>query len=79
MEYHINFCGSAPSASAIEDIVREVDPAAMVDIGQGAATLRIAASIGVGELAALVSRAGIAVAPSQVVQLPSICCGGCSG
>lgn len=79
MEFHIRFCGSPPAADAIEEIVRSVDPAAMVDIGPGTDTLRIATAIDVVELAALVSQAGIEVAPSQVVRQPSICCGGCSG
>ena len=79
MEFHISFCGPAPAADAIEEIVRSVDPAAMVDVGPGADTLRIAASIDAVELAALVSQSGIEVAPSQVIRQPSTCCGGCSG
>jgi hypothetical protein len=79
MEFHIRFSGAAPAAEVIEEIIRTVDPAAMVDIEPGTDTLRIAASVDAVELAALVSQSGLAVAPSQVVRLPSICCGGCSG
>ena len=79
MEFHIRFSGSAPAPEVIEEIIRNVDPAAMVDIEPGADTLRIAASVDAVELAALVSQSGLAVAPSQVIRLPSICCGGCSG
>jgi hypothetical protein len=79
MEFHIRFSGAAPAPDVIEDIVRTADPSAMVDIEPGTHTLRIAASIDAIELAALVSQSGLAVAPSQVIRIPSICCGGCSG
>jgi hypothetical protein len=39
----------------------------------------VAASVDATALIALVNQAGYAVAPDQVIQLPSICCGGCSG
>jgi len=78
MEFHIRFSGAVPAAGAIEDIVRSVDPAAMVDTDEATGTLRIATSIGAVELAALVTRGGLAVAPSQLLRLPSVCCGGCS-
>jgi hypothetical protein len=79
MEFHIKFSGTAPDPGVIEDAIRAVDPSALVDIEPGADTLRIAASVDAVELAALVSQSGLVVAPSQVIRLPSICCGGCSG
>lgn len=79
MEFHIAFSGTAPDPARIEDAIRSVDPSAMVDIEPNADTLRIAASMDVVELAALISMAGFAVAPSQVTRIASICCGGCSG
>jgi hypothetical protein len=79
MEFHIKFSGSAPDPEVIEDAIRAVDPAALVDIEPAADTLRIAASINAIELAELISQTGFEVAPSQITQLASICCGGCSG
>jgi hypothetical protein len=79
MEFHIRFSGSAPDPDIIEDAIRSVDPSALVDIDPASDTLRIAASVSVKELVALIGRTGLPVAPSQVTQLPSICCGGCSG
>ena len=79
MEFHIKFSGSAPDPEVIEDAIRMVDPAALVDIEQATDTLRIAASVNAIELAELISQAGFVVAPSQVTRIASICCGGCSG
>jgi hypothetical protein len=79
MEFHIKFSGSAPDPEVIEDVIRTVDPSALVDIEPATDTLRIAASVDAVELAALISQTGFAVAPSQVTRLASICCGGCSG
>ena len=79
MEFHIKFSGSAPDPEVIEDVIRTVDPSALVDIEPATDTLRIAASIDAAELASLISQTGFAVAPSQVTRLASICCGGCSG
>jgi hypothetical protein len=75
MEFHIRLSGSAPDPDIIEDAIRSVDPSALVDIDPASATLRIAASVSVKELVALIGRTGLPVAPSH----PSICCGGCSG
>ena len=79
MEFHISFSGTAPDPELIEEAIRTVDPSAMVDIEPAADTLRIAASVNIVELAALISTTGFQVAPSQVTRIASICCGGCSG
>lgn len=79
MEFHITLSGAAPDPAVIEDAIRTVDPAALVDIDPASPTLRIATSVDSRQLLALIGRAGYPVAPHQVTQLPSICCGGCSG
>ena len=79
MEFHIQITGPAPDPGAIEDAIRDLDPAALVDIDPSASTLRIATSVGAQQLVSLITQAGYPVSPAQVRQLPSICCGGCSG
>ncbi len=79
MEFHIQITGPAPDPGVIEDAIRDLDPAALVDIDPSAPTLRIATSVGAQQLIALITQAGYPVSPAQVRQLPSICCGGCSG
>lgn len=84
MELHINMI--VPTADrrpeAIEQANGAVDPA-VIDIDPAGPALRVATStstsIDANELVALLAQAGCPVAPHQVVQLPSICCGGCSG
>ncbi len=79
MEFHVQFSGPAPDASVLEDAIRDVDPSALVDIDPASPTLRVATSVDARQLVALFSQAGYPVTPGQVTQLPSICCGGCSG
>ena len=42
-------------------------------------TLRLAGAFTAVDVVVMMSQAGYPVSPQQVEQLPSICCGGCSG
>jgi hypothetical protein len=79
MEFHVEFSGPAPDANRIEDAIRAVDPSVLADIDPASSTLRIATSVGARALIELLGSAGHPVLPEQIRQLPSICCGGCSG
>ncbi|MGV8932250.1 MAG: hypothetical protein ACOH1R_09130 [Luteimonas sp.] len=78
MEFRIRMMGAAPDIDTIEDALRVIDPAALADV-DGSGLLRVAAMMDAAQLAASLSQAGYPVAAHQVTQLPSICCGGCSG
>ena len=79
MEFHIRLTHPIADLAMIEDAIRTLDPAAQIDIDKPGQKLRVAAYVEGAELVSLLSRAGYPVDPLQVVQLPSICCGGCSG
>lgn len=79
MEFHIRLYGPAPDPGVIEDAIRAIDPAALADIEPRTHTLRVATSVDAACLIALLGQAGYPVALHQVTQVPSICCGGCSG
>jgi hypothetical protein len=79
MEFKIEITGPAPDPRVIEDAIRAVDPAALVDIDPDGQALRVAALVGTHELVELITQAGYRVDSAQVRQLPSTCCGGCSG
>lgn len=79
MEYHIPVCTPLAAFGAIDDAIRDADPAALVDIDPAGTTLRISTLLPRARVAGLVTAAGYPVEPAQVRQLPSICCGGCSG
>lgn len=78
MEYRINAAGSI-DPGAIEDAIRAVDPAAMVDLDPTGQVLRVATSLGDAGLVALLAGAGYPLSPQQLEHVPSQCCGGCSG
>ena len=79
MEFHIEMAEPAAALGTIENALLDVDPMAVVDIDPTGKILRVSASLTAAQLLELVHTSGHALAPRQVVQLPSICCGGCSG
>lgn len=79
MEFHIDMTGLSPDLSAIEEAIHAVDPAALVDVDTAGDTLRISAWLDGAGLLLLINQAGYRVAHDRVSQIPSTCCGGCSG
>lgn len=79
MEFHVQLAGPLPDREAVDEAILAADPAAVIDIDAAGQTLRVAASVDADELIRLLGRAGYPVSTAQVRQLPSICCGGCSG
>ena len=77
MEFHIAITGRTVDIERIEASVGAVDPAVVVDAD--ATTLRVAAAVSTGELAALLRAAGLDVTPAAIQPQPSVCCGGCGG
>ena len=78
MEFHVTM-PDAIDPGAIEQAIRAVDPAALVDIDPMGHNLRVAATVDIDELIALFGKAGHTVRRDQVAQAASFCCGGCSG
>lgn len=79
MEFHIDMTGKTPDMDAIETAIHAVDPAALVDLDMASRTLRVSAWVDAAQLLLMVNQAGYAVKQDQVCQIPSTCCGGCSG
>lgn len=79
MEFRIELGNAAADVGAIDKVIRAVDPAASVDMDSTSTTLRVAAALDAFDLVRLLNQAGCPVAPRQVRQLPSVCCGGCGG
>ena len=79
MEFHVRLGGAEPDMATIEQVLLDVDPSAVVDIDATGALLRIATSLDVVRLLAVMRGAGMPLDADAVRQLPSICCGGCNG
>lgn len=79
MEYHIRLTNPVVDLARIEAEFLAVDPSAQIDIDKSGQHLRVAAHVEAPELVSVLDRAGYPVLSHQVVQLPSICCGGCGG
>lgn len=81
MEFHIELTVPAPDLDldAIEQAIGTLDPSVLVDVDPSGRMLRVATSIDGAQLVALLGQAGYPVSADRVTQLPSICCGGCSG
>jgi hypothetical protein len=79
MEFHIALVDGAPSPELVQDALFDVDPGAVVDLDMSGLVMRISASTTVEEVLAVLQQTGWQLTGKAVVQLPSICCGGCGG
>lgn len=79
MEFHVRLFRPIADLASIEFAIQAVDPAALLDIDPASETLRIATGLDAAELATLIGRTGYRLDAEQVIQLPSVCCGGCGG
>lgn len=78
MEFHIVSADMPANLDAIQAILSDVDPLAVVDLDR-AGVLRVSAETSAAGLVELLQRAGHPVRPSQVLEVPSFCCGSCGG
>ena len=78
MEFSLR-TAAAPDLAAIERHLLALDPAALADLEPGGTAVRISTAATGAELLACLRRSGLAVAADDLVQRPSVCCGGCSG
>lgn len=79
MEYVLRLPVPEPDLAAVERALGALDPAAAVDLAEGGRALRIATWATPAEVLAGLRSAGVDAGDDALVQLPSICCGGCSG
>jgi hypothetical protein len=79
MEYRIELFGPLPAPETVSALLEREDAAAIADFDKDARVWRISTSLASNELLALFARVGCRVAPAQLIPLPSVCCGGCSG
>ncbi|MEO7066531.1 MAG: hypothetical protein ABI114_06455 [Rhodanobacter sp.] len=79
MEFHIVVTDACPGPEVIQDAMFEIDPNAVADLDMSGLILRISSYVPVTDLCEVLRHTGWNVAPEQVTQLPTICCGGCGG
>jgi len=79
MEFQVRLDRPIREPEAIEAAIRDFDPAATVAIDPFDGWLRVASWIDASNLLVLLRESGHAVEFWQVTQLPSVCCGSCSG
>lgn len=79
MEFHIECDAAMPDIGVIEEALLDQDPAAVVDLDATGQTVRLATWIESPQLLALLGGVGWAIRQERIVQLPSVCCGGCGG
>lgn len=79
MEYRLELPQAAASVATVTTELLREDPAALADVDDSGQVWRLSTSLPTHALLAVLSRAGLWVAPGQLSLLPSTCCGGCSG
>ena len=79
MEYHISLNPMPSAIEAIEQSLRALDPSALVDVDPLQPMLRVATMLESADVMQQLEQAGFPINANQLYQVPSICCGGCSG
>jgi len=79
MKFNIRTNGRAVNLASVEQALLSVDPAAMIDLDGLNNVLRVSTYLDGAGLQGLFTDAGFPVPLGDVEQLPSECCGGCSG
>ncbi len=79
MEFHVALDGMHPDAGRLEDALLAQDPAAVLDLDAEGTLLRVSTWLPAGDLLEVLASAGCPVPEARLRQLPSVCCGGCSG
>ena len=78
MEFSLRVTRS-PDVAALERRLLDLDPSALLDLAGDGLEVRISSMATAQELLDCVRAAGVDVQAGDLVQLPSVCCGGCSG
>jgi hypothetical protein len=79
MEFAFELPCAIPDLSPLDRAIVGLDPAALVDVDAGGRTIRMATVLTRDELLSCLREAGLPADSSRLRQLPSVCCGGCSG
>jgi hypothetical protein len=79
MQFKLRITRPVIDLRGLEDAVRAVDPAALLDLDPAGVHLRVATTLGPEELCRRLTWAGCAVSPAELQGVPSECCGGCGG
>ena len=78
-EFAFESAVTAPDVAPLDHAIAALDPAAIVDLDADGRTIRMATVLTRAELLACLAQAGIPADNARLRQLPSVCCGGCSG
>jgi hypothetical protein len=79
MEFHIALTDASPRPDVVQEAMYDIDPSALVDLDMSGLVMRISSWVPVSDLITVLHHTGWMVKSEQVVELPSICCGGCGG
>jgi hypothetical protein len=77
MEFNVVIDTRTADLARIDEALRDVDPAALVDAEPDG--LRIAGAFDISTLSGILREAGCDLSGQDIVQVPSVCCGGCGG
>jgi hypothetical protein len=79
VEYRIALLAPAPAPARLDALLAAQDPSAVGELDARGQVWRLNTILSTKDVIALLAEAGCPTPASQVVLLPSVCCGGCSG
>ena len=79
MEFHIVTTYAKVDTSLVQEALWQIDPASVAHLDPDGRQLRVNIQTDAGELLAVLQSIDLPVDARDITQIPSICCGGCSG
>lgn len=79
MQFRITIDDASPDLHTIDEALRDIDPAGLVDFDAANRVIRVSTTLDTADLASAMHRAGMPVTLDRIERLPSECCGGCGG
>jgi hypothetical protein len=79
MQFTFDAQRQEPDLARLESVIAELDPAAVLDLDASGRIVRMSTVLRQSDVLACLEAAGMSPGPGQLRQLPSQCCGGCSG
>ena len=79
MDYLIEVTPSTVDLTVVEEVLRALDPGALVDLDPRRQLLRVSGALSEADLLGLLEDAGLDVEEHHIHRQPSVCCGGCGG
>lgn len=79
MEFHINTTRARVDADRVQQALWQIDPASVAQVDSDGRMMRVNVEADASRLLTVLQSVDVPVDAGDIIQIPSICCGGCGG